>query len=83
MGDSIGQILLYPLRFEPIYQFRLWGGSSRPFDRYPYFCNYRTMKTGRSKKSAEQVARYADVFSAMGTAPRLRIMPGCGSTCGQ
>src|SRR5580692_11912865 len=26
------------------------------------------------KKSAEQVARYADMFSAMGTEPRLRIM---------
>ena len=32
------------------------------------------MKTGSSKKSAEQVARYADMFSAMGTEPRLRIM---------
>src|ERR1700761_1844234 len=28
----------------------------------------------RSKKSAEQIARYADMFSAMGTEPRLRIM---------
>jgi DNA-binding transcriptional ArsR family regulator len=27
-----------------------------------------------SKKSAEEVARYADMFSAMGTEPRLRIM---------
>jgi DNA-binding transcriptional ArsR family regulator len=27
-----------------------------------------------TKKSAEQVARYADMFSAMGTEPRLRIM---------
>ena len=26
MRNSIGQILLYPLRFEPIYQYRLWGG---------------------------------------------------------
>jgi ArsR family transcriptional regulator, arsenate/arsenite/antimonite-responsive transcriptional repressor len=32
------------------------------------------MKTGQSKKSAEQVAKYADMFSAMGTEPRLRIM---------
>jgi ArsR family transcriptional regulator, arsenate/arsenite/antimonite-responsive transcriptional repressor len=32
------------------------------------------MKAGQSKKSAEQVARYADMFSAMGTEPRLRIM---------
>src|ERR1700685_4334617 len=32
------------------------------------------MKTGRSKRSTEQVAKYADMFSAMGTEPRLRIM---------
>lgn len=32
------------------------------------------MKMGSSKKSAEQVARYADMFSALGTEPRLRIM---------
>src|SRR5471030_1645035 len=27
-----------------------------------------------TKKNAEQVAKYADMFSAMGTEPRLRIM---------
>src|SRR6202051_4531161 len=27
-----------------------------------------------SKRNAEQVARFADMFSAMGTEPRLRIM---------
>jgi DNA-binding transcriptional ArsR family regulator len=32
------------------------------------------MKASQSKKSAEQVAKYADMFSAMGTEPRLRIM---------
>jgi DNA-binding transcriptional ArsR family regulator len=32
------------------------------------------MATMSSRKSAEQVARYADMFSAMGTEPRLRIM---------
>jgi ArsR family transcriptional regulator len=32
------------------------------------------MKAGQGKKSAEQVAKYADMFSAMGTEPRLRIM---------
>jgi len=32
------------------------------------------MKGIHSRKSAEQVARYADMFSAMGTEPRLRIM---------
>jgi ArsR family transcriptional regulator len=32
------------------------------------------MATLSSKKNAEQVARYADMFSAIGTEPRLRIM---------
>lgn len=32
------------------------------------------MPSARSKKSAEQVAKYADMFTAMGTEPRLRIM---------
>ena len=32
------------------------------------------MVTLSSKKNAEQVARYADMFSAIGTEPRLRIM---------
>ena len=25
-GKSLTQTVLYPLRFEPIYQYRLWGG---------------------------------------------------------
>src|SRR5450631_1532530 len=32
------------------------------------------MTTSQSKKSAEQIVKYADMFSAMGTEPRLRIM---------
>lgn len=32
------------------------------------------MGDGNPKKDADQVARYADMFSAMGTEPRLRIM---------
>jgi ArsR family transcriptional regulator, arsenate/arsenite/antimonite-responsive transcriptional repressor len=32
------------------------------------------MATTSSKKNTEQVARYADMFSAMGAEPRLRIM---------
>jgi len=40
----------------------------------PYFCNYGNMLSTQSKKPAEQVAKYADMFSAMGTEPRLRIM---------
>lgn len=32
------------------------------------------MVTAPTKKSSEQIARYADMFSAMGTEARLRIM---------
>jgi len=42
-------------------------------DTNPYFCKYRNMGLS-NKKNAEQVARFADMFSAMGTEPRLRIM---------
>ena len=41
---------------------------------FPYFCNYRNMPAAQSKKSIEKIAKYADMFSAMGTEPRLRIM---------
>ncbi len=40
----------------------------------PYFCNYRSMTPVQSKRPAEQVAKFADMFSAMGTEPRLQIM---------
>ena len=43
-------------------------------DMIPYFCNYRIMTPVQSKRSAEQVAKFADMFSAMGTEPRLQIM---------
>src|ERR1700691_2511777 len=33
-----------------------------------------TTKSSSPSKSLEQVAKYADMFSAMGTEPRLRIM---------
>ena len=40
-----------------------------------YFCNYRNITMNSSgKKNSEQVAKFADMFSAMGTEPRLRIM---------
>jgi ArsR family transcriptional regulator len=39
----------------------------------PYFCNYRIMRN-TTKKNTEQVAKFADMFSAMGTEARLRIM---------
>jgi ArsR family transcriptional regulator, arsenate/arsenite/antimonite-responsive transcriptional repressor len=32
------------------------------------------MASGLNKKSTDQVAKYADMLSAMGTEPRLRIM---------
>jgi ArsR family transcriptional regulator, arsenate/arsenite/antimonite-responsive transcriptional repressor len=38
---------------------------------FPYFCNSRNMQNRRSE---EQVAKFADRFSAMGTEARLRIM---------
>ncbi len=41
---------------------------------YPYFWNYRIMLTVADRKGAWQVSKYADMFSAMGTEPRLRIM---------
>jgi ArsR family transcriptional regulator len=50
------------------------GGRSRrdvPFDIYLYFCKYRNME---GKKPTEHVAKYADMFSAIGAEPRLRIM---------
>ena len=36
--------------------------------------SYVGTKTSGPAKSAEHVAKYADMFSAMGTEPRLRIM---------
>jgi DNA-binding transcriptional ArsR family regulator len=32
------------------------------------------MTAAKAQKSSEQVAKYADMFTAMGTEPRLRIM---------
>ena len=32
------------------------------------------MIAAKARKSAEQIAKYADMFTAMGTEPRLRIM---------
>ncbi len=43
-------------------------------DNLPYFCNYRNMSVSSSKRSAEKVLKCADMFSAMGTEARLRIM---------
>jgi ArsR family transcriptional regulator len=39
-----------------------------------YFCKYRNMTNALVKKADQDVAKFADMFSAMGTEPRLRIM---------
>src|SRR5271155_5218364 len=44
-----------------------------PLDTIPYFCKYRNMPLSQ-KRNAEQVAKFADMFSAMGTEARLRII---------
>ncbi len=41
---------------------------------YLYFCKYRNMETVAPKSTAEQVTKFADMFSAIGTEARLRIM---------
>jgi ArsR family transcriptional regulator len=43
------------------------------FDICLYFCKYRNMAIA-TRKNTEPVAKYADMLSAMGTEPRLRIM---------
>ena len=51
------------------------GALALGLDMTSYFCKYRNMSTSAfSKKNSEQVAKFADMFSAMGTEPRLRIM---------
>jgi ArsR family transcriptional regulator, arsenate/arsenite/antimonite-responsive transcriptional repressor len=44
------------------------------FDSVLYFCHYRNMPNVATKRNTEQVMKYADMFSAMGTEARLRIM---------
>ena len=43
-------------------------------DRRPYFCNYRNMSRVQRKTVSDQIPKYADMLSAIGTEPRLRIM---------
>jgi ArsR family transcriptional regulator, arsenate/arsenite/antimonite-responsive transcriptional repressor len=49
-------------------------GSLTFLDTFPYFCDYRNMSLRACKISSEQVAKFADMFSAMGTEARLRIV---------
>ena len=41
---------------------------------FPCFCNHRNMSQATRKTSPEQITKYADMFSAMGTEARLRIV---------
>ena len=50
------------------------GRVSRLLTVYLYFRYYRIMSALTARKTPDQVARYADMFSAMGTEARLRIM---------
>jgi ArsR family transcriptional regulator len=51
-----------------------FGGSRLRLDKVPYFCKHRNMKETITPAKFDQVAKFADMFSAMGTEPRLRIM---------
>lgn len=46
-----------------------------PLDFSRYFCNYRNMvAASETARPSAHVLKYADMFSAMGTEARLRIM---------
>jgi ArsR family transcriptional regulator len=48
--------------------------AQTPLDSFPYFRNHRIMTAPASRKAAENLPKYADMFAAMGTEARLRIM---------
>jgi ArsR family transcriptional regulator, arsenate/arsenite/antimonite-responsive transcriptional repressor len=50
------------------------GPVNAPLDIFLYFCKYRNMPSAHPKKGAGQIAKYADMFSAIGTEARLQIM---------
>lgn len=50
------------------------GSCEIPLDNSLYFCKYRNMVKTQNKRLSDQIPRYADMLSAMGTEPRLRIM---------
>jgi ArsR family transcriptional regulator, arsenate/arsenite/antimonite-responsive transcriptional repressor len=50
------------------------GEIDSGIDNLPYFCKYRNMVGSPARKSTEQVTKFADMLSAMGTESRLRIM---------
>jgi DNA-binding transcriptional ArsR family regulator len=53
---------------------RALGACEIPLDSVLYFCKYRNMIKAQNKRLSDQIPRYADMLSAMGTEPRLRIM---------
>ena len=73
-----GGAILHPIKAARVLVNPLLPQSFRtghsPVDVRPYFCKHRNTVTVQAKKTAEQIARYADMFSAMGTEARLRIM---------
>jgi ArsR family transcriptional regulator len=51
-----------------------WKKHLSRVDKSPYFCKYRNMISSQTRKSTDEVTKFADMLSAMGTEPRLRIM---------
>lgn len=52
---------------------KLIVGAPKSLTGIPYFCNYRNMPSVQAKPP-DKVAKLADMLSAMGSEPRLRIM---------
>jgi ArsR family transcriptional regulator len=48
--------------------------NALPLDSASYFDNHRNMEIKGATVNEQKVSRYADMFSAMGAAPRLRIV---------
>jgi len=48
--------------------------NALPLDSASYFDNHKNMEIKGATVNEQKVSRYADMFSAMGAAPRLRIV---------
>ena len=48
--------------------------GKRSLTSSPYFCKYRNMPSVQAAKPPDKIAKLADMLSAMGSEPRLRIM---------
>ena len=59
--------------FDPFFRLRQ-KKHPRSLTPNPYFCKSRNMPRPQPQLDAGQVTKYADMFSAMGTEARLRIM---------